>query len=228
MKLHVKLRHFLLVGIFAAGSLMNAQEVKKNAIEVTGVAEMEVEPDEIIFSIGIKADNKNQLADSEKLLFETLKNNGVKNEDIKFKSMYQNLYSKTTKFTKSFQFKVNAKTNVSKLFEDLNQKWVSNLNIAEIKNTKIADFRKAVKINALKAAKEKADYLLGSINKKTGDAIEIVEIEDYMSDSIMPVAYRSKMANVQLESADQSMDYSFDNIENINLKYSIKTKYEIL
>lgn len=224
----MKLKHLLLVGIFAAGSLMNAQEVKKNAIEVTGVAEMEVEPDEIIFSIGIKADNKNQLADSEKLLFETLKNNGVKNEDIKFKSMYQNLYSKTTKFTKSFQFKVNAKNNVSKLFEDLNQKWVSNLNIAEIKNTKIADFRKTVKINALKAAKEKADYLLGSINKKAGDAIEITEIEDYMSDSILPVAYRSKMANVQLESADQSIDYSFDNIENIKLKYSIKTKYEIL
>lgn len=115
----MKFKHLLLVGIFAAGSLMNAQEVKKNAIEVTGVAEMEVEPDEIIFSIGIKADNKNQLADSEKLLFETLKNNGVKNEDIKFKSMYQNLYSKTTKFTKSFQFKVNAKTNVSKLLKTL-------------------------------------------------------------------------------------------------------------
>ncbi|WP_175622167.1 SIMPL domain-containing protein [Chryseobacterium schmidteae] len=224
----MKLKHLLLVGLFAVANLVNAQEVKKNAIEVTGVAEMEVEPDEIIFSIGIKADNKNQLADSEKLLFETLKNNGVKNEDIKFKSMYQNLYSKTTKFTKSFQFKVNAKTNVSKLFEDLNQKWVSNLSIAEIKNTKIADFRKVVKINALKAAKEKADYLLGSINKKTGDAIEIIEIEDYMSDSILPVAYRSKMANVQLEAADQSMDYSFDNIENIKLKYSIKTKYEIL
>lgn len=224
----MKLKHLLLVGLFAVANFVNAQEIKKNAIEVTGVAEMEVEPDEIIFSIGIKADNKNQLADSEKLLFETLKNNGVKNEDIKFKSMYQNLYSKTTKFTKSFQFKVNAKTNVSKLFEDLNQKWVSNLNIAEIKNTKIADFRKTVKINALKVAKEKADYLLGSINKKTGDAIEIIEIEDYMSDSILPVAYRSKMANVQLEAADQSMDYSFDNIENIKLKYSIKTKYEIL
>lgn len=224
----MKLKHLLLVGVFAAGSLVNAQEIKKNAIEVTGVAEMEVEPDEIIFNIGIKADNKNQLADSEKLLFETLKNSGVKNEDIKFKSMYQNLYSKTTKFTKSFQFKVNAKTNVSKLFEELNQKWVSNLNIAEIKNTKIADFRKTVKINALKAAKEKADYLLESIGKKTGTPLEIVEIEDYMSDSVLPVAYRSKMANVQLEAADQSLDYSFDNIENIKLKYSIKTKYEIL
>jgi hypothetical protein len=30
------------------------------------VAEMEIEPDEIIFSIGIKADNKNELADNEK------------------------------------------------------------------------------------------------------------------------------------------------------------------
>jgi len=224
----MKLRHFLLIGLLTFGSLVNAQEIKKNAIEVTGVAEMEVEPDEIIFNIGIKADNKNQLADNEKLLFEILKNDGVKNEDIKFKSMYQNLYSKTTKFTKSFQFKVNAKTNVSKLFEDLNQKWVSNLNIAEIKNTKIADFRKTVKINALKAAKEKADYLLESIGKKTGTPLEIIEIEDYTSDAVIPMAFRSKMANVQMEAADAGIDYSFDNIENIKLKYSIKTRYEIL
>lgn len=224
----MKLRHFLLIGLLTFGSLINAQEIKKNAIEVTGVAEMEVEPDEIIFNIGIKADNKNQLADNEKLLFEILKNDGVKNEDIKFKSMYQNLYSKTTKFTKSFQFKVNAKTNVSKLFEDLNQKWVSNLNIAEIKNTKIADFRKTVKINALKAAKEKADYLLESIGKKTGTPLEITEIEDYTSDAVIPMAFRNKVANVQLEAADAGADYSFDNIENIKLKYSIKTRYEIL
>ncbi|MCY0967853.1 SIMPL domain-containing protein [Chryseobacterium wangxinyae] len=224
----MKLKHFLFIGIFTLGSLINAQEIKKNVIEVTGVAEMEVEPDEIIFNIGIKADNKNQLAENEKLLFENLKNNGVKNEDIKFKSMYQNIYSKTQKFTKSFQFKVNAKTNMSKIFEDLNQKCVINLNIAEIKNTKIADFRKTVKINALKAAKEKADYLLESINKKTGTPMEIVEIEDYMSDSVLPMAFKSRLANVQMETADATVDYSFDNIENIKLKYSIKTKYEIL
>lgn len=189
---------------------------------------MEVEPDEVIFNIGIKGDNKNQLADNEKTMYEILKSNGVKNEDIKFKSMYQNSYIKTIKFTKSYQFKVNLKTNVSKLFEELNQKWVSNLNIAEIKNTKIADFRKTVKINALKAAKEKADYLLESIGKKTGTPLEITEIEDYMSDSVMPVAYRSKVANLQLEAADQTADFTFDNIENIKLKFRIKTRYEIL
>ncbi|GAA5098021.1 hypothetical protein GCM10023210_33720 [Chryseobacterium ginsengisoli] len=224
----MKLRHFLLMGLLIFGSLINAQEIKKNSIEVTGVAEMEVEPDEIIFNVGIKGDNKNQLADNEKLLFETLKNNGVKNEDIKFKSMYQNIYSKTKIFTKSFQFKVSKKTDMSNLFEGLNQKWVNNINIAEIKNTKIADFRKTVKINALRAAKEKADYLLESIGKKVGTPLEITEIEDYTSDMIVPMAYRSKVANVQLEAADSNVDYSFDNIENIKLKYSIKTKYEIL
>ncbi|WP_238554954.1 SIMPL domain-containing protein [Chryseobacterium sp. P1-3] len=62
----MKLKHFLLIGVLTLGSFINAQEVKKNAIEVTGVAEMEVEPDEITFSIGIKADNKNDLADNEK------------------------------------------------------------------------------------------------------------------------------------------------------------------
>ncbi len=224
----MKLKHFLLIGILTLGSFASAQEVKKNGIEVTGVAEMEVEPDEIIFSIGIKADNKNDLADNEKKLFETLKSAGVKNEDIKFKSMYQNIYSKTAKFSKNYQFKIGKKANISKIFEDLNQKWVSSLNIAEVKSTKIADFRKAVKINALKAAKEKADYLLESMGKKTGSALEIVEIEDYTSDIIMPFAYKGRMANVQMEMADAPLDYSFDNIENIKLKYSIKTRYEIL
>ncbi|WP_027374991.1 MULTISPECIES: SIMPL domain-containing protein [Chryseobacterium] len=224
----MKLKHFLLIGILTLGSFASAQEVKKNGIEVTGVAEMEVEPDEIIFSIGIKADNKNDLADNEKKLFETLKSAGVKNEDIKFKSMYQNIYSKTAKFSKNYQFKIGTKANISKIFEDLNQKWVSSLNIAEVKSTKIADFRKAVKINALKAAKEKADYLLESMGKKTGSALEIVEIEDYTSDIIMPFAYKGRMANVQMEMADAPLDYSFDNIENIKLKYSIKTRYEIL
>lgn len=224
----MKLKHFLLIGILTLGSFVNAQEVKKNAIEVTGVAEMEIEPDEIIFSIGIKADNKNDLADNEKKLFDILKNAGVKNEDIKFKAMYQNIYSKTAKFSKNYQFKAGTKSNLSKIFEDLNQKWVSSLNIAEVKNTKIADFKKTVKINALKAAKEKAGYLLESMGKKTGNALEIVEIEDYTSDVIMPAAYKGRSYGVQVEMADAPVDYSFDNIENIKLKYSIKTKYEIL
>ncbi|WP_294251770.1 SIMPL domain-containing protein [uncultured Chryseobacterium sp.] len=225
----MKLKHFLLAGFLAFTSLINAQEIKKNGIEVTGVAEMEVEPDEIIFSIGIKGDNKNDLAGNEKKLFDILKDSGIKNEDIKFRAMYQNLYSKTKIFTKNFQFKADKKTDLSSLFENLNQKWVSNINIAEIKNTKIADFRRTVKINALKAAKEKADYLLESIGKKAGAPLEITEIEDYTSDMVLPAQYKSaRVSNVQMEAADTGVDYSFDNIENIKLKYSIKTKYEIL
>ncbi|RXM53762.1 MULTISPECIES: SIMPL domain-containing protein [unclassified Chryseobacterium] len=224
----MKLKHFLLIGIVTLGSFVNAQEVRKNGIEVTGVAEMEVEPDEVIFSIGIKADNKNDLADNEKKMFDILKNAGVKNEDIKFKSSYQNIYAKNGKFSKNYVFKANAKSNLSKIFEDLNQKWVSSLNISEVKNTKIADFRKTVKINALKAAKEKADYLLESMGKKVGTVLEIVEIEDYTSDTVMPVAYKGRMNSAQLEMADAPVDFSFDNIENIKLKYSIKTRYEIL
>lgn len=225
----MKLKHFLLAGFLTLTSVINAQEVKKNSIEVTGVAEMEVEPDEIIFSVGIKGDSKNDLAVNEKKLFDVLKSSGIKNEDIKFKTMYQNLYSKTKIFTKSFQFKADKKTDMSALFENLNQKWVSNINIAEIKNTKIADFRKTVKINALKAAKEKADYLLESIGKKAGTPLEITEIEDYTSDMVLPAMYKSaRVSNVQMEAADTGVDYSFDNIENIRLKYSIKTKYEIL
>jgi uncharacterized protein YggE len=142
--------------------------------------------------------------------------------------MYQNIYSKTKVFTKSLQFKVTKKTDMVNLFENLNQKWITSINIDEIRNTKIVDYRKTVKINALKAAKEKADYLLESMGKKTGNPLEIVEIEDYTSDTVLPINFRAKTANIQLEAADANVDYSFENIDNIKLKYSIKTKYEIL
>ena len=222
----MKLKHLLLASLFAFTSLINAQDIKKNFIEVTGIAEMEVEPDEIIFSIGIKANDKNELAAAEKNMFEVLKKNNINEKDVNFQSMYQNSYSKTMRFTKSFKFKASTKTVMSQLFEDLNQKWVSNINIAEIKNTKIADYKKEVKIKALKAAKDKADYLLESIGKKTGIPMEIVEIEDYTSDIVMPRYYaQAKVANLSLEAG--SDDNQFSNIENIKLKYSIKTKYEI-
>lgn len=222
----MKLKHLLLVSLFAFTSLINAQDNKKNFIEVTGIAEMEVEPDEIIFSIGIKANDKNELATAEKNMIEVLKKNNVNEKDINFQSMYQNSYSKTMKFTKSFKFKASTKTIISQLFEDLNQKWVSSINISEIKNTKIADYKKEVKIKALKAAKDKADYLLESIGKKAGIPMEITEIEDYTSDIVMPRYYaQAKVANLSLDAA--SDDNQFSNIENIKLKYSIKTKYEI-
>jgi len=222
----MKLKHLLLASLFAFTSLINAQDNKKNFIEVTGIAEMEVEPDEIIFSIGIKANDKNELATAEKNLFEILKKNNISEKDINFQSMYQNAYSKTMRFTKNFKFKASTKTVINQLFEDLNQKWVSNINIAEIKNTKIADYKKEVKIKALKAAKDKADYLLESIGKKVGIPMEIVEIEDYTSDIIMPRYYaQAKVSNLFLEAGAD--DAQFSNIENIKLKYSIKTKYEI-
>jgi hypothetical protein len=105
-----------------------------------------------------------------------------------------------------------------------------NIHLYGKKNTK--PFRKMGHVtvidNSLKAAKEKADYLLESMGKRTGTPLEIVEIEDYTSDMIMPMNFRAKVSNIQLEAADSNVDYSFENIDNIKLKYSIKTKYEIL
>lgn len=223
----MKLKHFLLLGLFTFAGLVKAQENKRNFIEVTGIAEMEIEPDEIIFSIGIKGNDKNELAIAEKNLFEILKKNNINQKDINFKSMYQNSFPKSkTTFSKNFEFKASTKTIVNQLFEDLNQKWINYFNISEVKNSKIADYKKAVKIKALKAAKEKADYLLESIGKSTGNPIEIIELEDYMSDVIMPRAYaQQKLANAVLDGGVE--ENSFTNIENIKLKYSIKTKYEI-
>ena len=50
------------------------------------------------------------------------------------------------------------------------------MNISELKNKNIAQYRKKVKIAALKAAEDKAKYLLASIGKQIGEIISYFSI----------------------------------------------------
>jgi len=109
---------------------------------------------------------------------------------------------------------------VDKVINSINSKGISGITIKDLKNKNIAEFRKSVKTEALKAAKEKATYLLQSIDKKLGSIISITEIaddsnlwykEENSSNVILP-EYQNQQAN---------------NIRNIKLRYEIKAKFEI-
>lgn len=218
--------------LFVLFTMMSyAQEHQKNNfIEVVGTAEMLVEPDEVVFDIVLQTNDKNSLQDAEKKFFEILKKNNIKTDDVNFTSAGNNYWyywwNNRNSFRKSFQIKLNPKTQVLSFLEDLNQKWVSAVSLSDKTHSKISEYRKEVKIKAMKAAKEKANYLLESIGNKAGKPIEIIEIEDKNSDEVMK--YRNivpQFANVVSEAGYSNG--SVENIESIKLKYTIKAKFEI-
>ena len=155
-------------------------------IEVIGRAEKEIVPDEIYIDICIKE----RIEKGEKLTidflekqFKTeLKKIGISEKNLSISDVNAVL-SKTGWWRKdevlstaNYTLKVDGAEKLKKLFERLNFLKITEVNITKATHSKIVLLRKENRISAIKAAKEKSDYLLNAIGVKTGKPIEINEI----------------------------------------------------
>jgi uncharacterized protein YggE len=159
------------------------QEEKPN-IEVTGSAEKEIVPDEIYISIVFREKNKNndkwKIEAQEDNLLKKLKENGF---DIKNLSLsgadgdlqYQMFRKNRVLTEKKLQMKVQNAGEVNKLFQILDELEIEDAGIFKTSHSEIEKFRKDIKIEAMKAAKDKADYLLTAIGEQTGKPLVIRE-----------------------------------------------------
>ena len=159
-------------------------------IEVTGSADQEVTPDEIYINIIIREKYVNKekvtIESQEEKLKTYLKDIGV---DIK------NLYlsdanadyvkvkwrTKDVLTKKDYTLKVSSATTVGQVFQQLDKLEITDAFIAKVNHSKLDSLKKEVKILAIKAAKNKADYLLTAIGEQTGKPLIIQECENGIS-----------------------------------------------
>ncbi len=207
-------------------------------IEVTGSAELEIEPDEIRLVIGIKEYCKELYAHNSKckdyatkVPISKIENNlltdlmeiGIKKEQIIIREVGGNYWRYEGKgffFSKQFELILIDFNKVDEIIKKINTKGINYMKIGELKNENITEYRKQVKIEALKAAKMKAEYLLKSIDKQLGDIISVVELES--SNNYWRT--QSMASNTVMGSSDNS---GIDNLRKIKLRYEIKVKFEI-
>ncbi|MEZ4903983.1 MAG: SIMPL domain-containing protein [Spirosomataceae bacterium] len=208
---------------------MEKEPIKK--IEVTGTAEFEVIPDELYFSISLKEyfkDEKNQkdkvgLETLEKQLIEAVKNAGLPKENLSISGVtgYREWTGKKKPqyflAGKQFQLKLSNTNNVNDLMAKVDDRGVEYVSMSRVEHSKKEEFRKQVKINALKAAKEKAGYLLESIGEKLGEVLEIHEVEE---GNYYPV-YKAQMSNMRMMAADAAPE-SDGGLEYQKIKYSYR------
>lgn len=160
-------------------------------ITVSGSAEMEVIPDEIYVHIELKeyqkkGEDKKDIDAIKAGFLEACKSAGIPDSLISIaaysgfnpyswrkRKKDPNLFSGIT-----YQVKFKDSEMMDKLVEKLDDDATQNFQIVSTSHSKITEFRKQLKIMAVKAAKDKGLYLTEAINEKLGEAITIKEPDE--------------------------------------------------
>lgn len=162
---------------------------EKAFIEVTGTHEMEIIPDEIFIAIHIRE----RIVDKEKItvemqetkLINSLKTIGINVSDLTLTNTMANFIRVDWKrkdliTEKNYILKVADAVTVGKVFQELDKLDIRDARIDHVDHSKMQEFRKEARIKAIKAAKDKSDYLLTAIGEQTGKPLIVRENNDFI------------------------------------------------
>lgn len=225
--------------LLSFGSLLNAQNStapEKDIIEVTGKAEKEITPDEIYVRILIQEKNESRekitIEQQEEKLRTAVTNAGIDIKNLSVSDMnadYMKVRWKTKDVMtqKAYILKTSTPQQLRKLFTELNKMEVKDAGIDHVSHSKMDSLTKTVRIMAIKAAKDKAAYLLAAINEKPGNCLVVRE---------EPASIYINEANISNNSYGgytpgrlASFESTADDIgfQKIKIDYSIYCKFEI-
>jgi uncharacterized protein len=236
----------LLFLVLALGLLLQAQSQNvvnpyPRTINVNGSAEMEVIPDEIYVHVHLKEYEKKG---SGKISIDKIKTDflaqvrqlGIPDSAVSIASYEGNdgnvwwkKKKKDPQMTASitYQLKLNSSAKIDQLVNVLDDDATEDFQIVRTSHSRILEFRKQLKIAAVKAAKEKAQYLAAAIDEKVGEAITISEpseVSMYNPYSNNVMMNRAKNANVQ---SDQEAEGQGVDFKKMKLKFEVKAVFAL-
>ncbi|HEX8547833.1 MAG TPA: SIMPL domain-containing protein [Cytophagaceae bacterium] len=226
---------FFLVFLIS-GSLCLAQTEQQNpknikSIEVSGSAEMEVIPDDLFFSVVLKEymDGKNRVG-IEKLeaeLEKAVAQNGISKENLQVENVFGYQWTPNKKATdfltsKGYVIRVSNPNKIDAVLAKVDPKGINQVYLKEYRHTKIETYKRDLKLQALKNAKEKAKYLLDGIGEQLGEALHIAESE---------IPYQQPMyanSRMMMKSESDGMSNGGDiSFQTIKLTYDIRAEFRI-
>jgi uncharacterized protein YggE len=208
-------------------------------VTVTGSAEMEIIPDEIYVQVDLKEyDKKGQGKISIDKIKQDFLNNvkslGIPdslisiagydgyngNPWLRKKNKKEELYASI-----AYQLKLKNSQQVDDLVDRLDDNATQNFFIQKTSSSKMEELRKKLKIEAVKAAKEKAGYLAEAIDEKIGVAVTINEPTEYYT----PYIQNFRMANKAIVAENVVADAGTAPVDfkKIRLKYDVTVVFAL-
>jgi uncharacterized protein len=225
----------VLLGITSFSSFAQQIDLRRK-IEVIGSAEVEITPDIIYLGISLKEyfrDNNNkrkvEIETLEKQLQTAVLNAGIPKENFTINNISSYNYywekKKNPDFlaSKQYRIKVTDLKNLNQILSAVESKGIEFTNIESYDYSKMESTKKELKIKALLAAKEKANYLAATLDDKVGDVLEVQEINNEHYPQPMYRANVMMKADAMAESAPMP-DIDF---KKIKLNYQMRTVFEL-
>ena len=226
---------FLLVFALCVWSVFaDAQEGAGRYIEVTGSSEIEVVPDEIHFLIQIKEYWQEEFVPKskpedykkvplewiEKDLRRVLSRAGISDEAIRVQEIGDYWRQKGKEFLigKQLDIRLTDFEQINTIIKKVDTRGIESMRIGELKHKDLPNYRKQGKIEALKAAREKASYLVEAMGQKLGEVIRIVEPA---SSYVSPYTLFQAQSNVSMGSA------ATEQYRVIKLRYEMTARFAI-
>ncbi len=223
----------LLFAISLLATLSLQAQTNGRYIEVTGTSEIEIVPDEIHYLIEIREyfkeefDGKSKpeeyrtkvpLAEIEQGLREALANSGIPQNAIRTQEIgdYWRQQGQDFLVSKKFDITLTDFNQINEIVKRIDTKGIHTMRIGELENNDMPAYHQKGKVEALKAARRKATYLVEALGKRLGEVIRIVEKD---SGNVSPFAQSNVM------SSDAA---SFDNFRTIKKNYSMLVRFEII
>lgn len=170
-----------LTGISTAQITTNTAP-EEGYIEVTGMAERKIVPDEIYITLSLKKRQKGRetltIKQQEADLKQALAAKGIDLKNLTV-SDAQGDYVRV-KWTKwdvvaqrTYELKVANAKEVAQAFEVFDELDIEGADIARVDHSQLKELQKEVEVEAILNAKEKADYLLKALGQQTGKPIAV-------------------------------------------------------
>ncbi|MBB1286241.1 SIMPL domain-containing protein [Flavisolibacter sp. BT320] len=233
---------FLLAGVMiTAMSFAQERNPYPRTITVNGSAEMEIVPDEIYVQVYLKeyekkGSGKVSIDKIRQDFLTAVRSLGLPDTAVSVsgydannfnpwwrkKNKKEELYASIT-----YQVKLRSAAQVDQLVDKLDDNATQNFYISRTAHSKLEEFRKNLKIQAVKAAKEKAQYLAGAVDENIGVAITINEPGEYYQPYYGNVASNRMMKAEMAQDASGAADQPQADFKKMKLRYDVSVVFEL-
>lgn len=204
---------------------------EKAFIEVTGTASKEVTPDRIFVAITLQQQSTDRtgitIQKQEEELKKAVLNNGLDLKlltlsDAGFELIAHKRKETAQEVKREFILQLTTAAQVAKVAQALQAAGIRELSIARVEYANMESLQKEIRIAALKAARDKADYLLQAIGEQLDKPLAIQEVNDsYFS---RPSSSNFLLSNSASVSEEEDPEVGFSKIK---VKFSYSVKYSI-
>lgn len=215
--------------VVAVSASAQQTEAFPSYIEVTGVAEKEVAPNEIYLSITInERDSKGKISvdEQQREMLAALKKLGVKpDSQLKMVDLTSSYFKRGNALAKAqYELKLGSAVEVAKVWRALDGLGISQVTVQKVSHTDLEKFKAETRTEAIRAARDNARALAEAIDQKAGKCFWIA---DYSSPvrTVYAAANLKSRAMVEEASFDAVVEEEGLEFQTINLQHRVQAKF---